>query len=170
MRFTSIGTLARWRSYLSDSIGGRAGYMLLEALVSLGLVLAFAAALGPYLFHARQIMSDADNRIAAQALLRSLLDRPIDRTTLSNDSRDGDSGGLHWRISTTPIHVYSPGTRGLSNGASATGNNLSSGQTAGGQNAQQQLQNWTAYRLFVSVSWRDGHAVSTETVRLGSEH
>ena len=39
---------------------------MLEALVALTLVLAFAAALGPYLFHARRIMVDAEGRVAAQ--------------------------------------------------------------------------------------------------------
>src|SRR5689334_7936127 len=102
MKFASTGTQARSRSYPTDSDRGRAGYLLLEALVALTLVLGFAAVLGPVLFQARRVMIDADNRIAAQALLRSLINGPLDRTAFASDARQGKTADLHWRISATP--------------------------------------------------------------------
>src|SRR5215471_15762136 len=81
----------------------RAGFTLLEALVALALVLAFVEVLGPYLFHARNIGVDAQGRVAAQVLLRSLLDAPFDRTQLANVSRSGETGGLRWHIATEPM-------------------------------------------------------------------
>lgn len=149
MRFASTGTRARLRSYLADRNRGRAGYLLLEALVALALVLAFAAVLGPVLFQARQIMSDADDRVAAQALLRSLLDAPLDRAAFANDARQGKSGDLRWRISATPMHL---------DGASGRGDDNSSGAQQSG---------WKTYRVVASVSWGSEHTITAETMRLG---
>ena len=103
MRFASIGTWVASRLFLRKGIRDRAGFTLLEALVALALVLAFAAALGPYLFHARRIIAGADDRIAAQILLRSLLEAPFDRSNPANVSREGENAGLRWRITTEPI-------------------------------------------------------------------
>ena len=82
---------------------GQAGFTLLEALVSLAVILAFAGVLGPHLSQARRIMADADGRVAAQVLLRSLLDAPFDRSSLADMSRDGETAGLRWRVASEPI-------------------------------------------------------------------
>ena len=55
MKFVSIGTPAASRSH-RDGGDGQAGFTLLEALVALALILAFAAVLGPHLSQARRIM------------------------------------------------------------------------------------------------------------------
>ena len=55
-----------------------AGFTLFEALVALALVLAFVEVLGPHLFHARRIMANSEGRVAAQVLLRSLVDAPFE--------------------------------------------------------------------------------------------
>jgi hypothetical protein len=102
------------------------------------LVLAFAEVLGPYLFHARKIMVNAEGRVAAQVLLRSLLDAPFDRSHLANVSRRGETAGLHWRIATEPM---------------ATGVVPSGGP-------------WTAFRVTASVSSGGGQIITAETVRL----
>src|SRR5947208_280332 len=81
----------------------RAGFTLIEALVALALVAAFAAALGTYLFHARRIIAHADGRVAAQVLLRTLLETPFDRAQLANALREGDASGLRWRIAAEPL-------------------------------------------------------------------
>jgi type II secretory pathway pseudopilin PulG len=141
MRSASIGTPAVSRSSRADGRDRRAGFTLLEALVALTLVLAFAAALGPYLFHARRIMVDAEGRVAAQVLLRTLLDAPFDRASLANVSREGETGRLRWRIVTEPLNVAAsrpPGRR-----------------------------NWTSFRVVASVTWGPGQIVSAETLRLG---
>ena len=77
MRFASIGILAAFRSSRADARRRRlGGFTLIEALVALALVLAFAAALTPHLFQSRRIVSDAETRVAAHVLLRTLLDAP----------------------------------------------------------------------------------------------
>src|ERR1700682_6423179 len=101
MKFESIGT--REASQLRRDGSGQAGFTLLEALVALAVILAFAAVLGPHLSQARRIMAHADGRVAAQVLLRSLLDAPFDRFGLVNASRDGETGGLRWRIVSEPV-------------------------------------------------------------------
>ena len=43
------------------------------------LVLAFVVTLGPHLFYSRRLMGNAEQRVAAQILLRTLLNAPFDR-------------------------------------------------------------------------------------------
>jgi len=113
---------------------------LIEALVALALVLAFASALTPYLFQARRIAAGTESRVAAHVLLRTLLDAPFDRGSLANAARAGEVDGLRWRIVTEPLRV-----------------------TAGGQ----QRSAWSAYRVVASVAWGRDQAITAETVRLG---
>ncbi len=122
MRSASIGIRAVSRLF-RNCARKRAGFTLLEALVALALILAFAATLGPYLFHARQIMAGVDRRIAAQVLLRSLLDAPLNRSALAHASREGETAGLRWWIMAAPI-LIGPVARGaggpISNGGMAS--------------------------------------------------
>jgi type II secretory pathway component PulJ len=129
------------RSSRAEGGEPRAGFSLLEALVALALVLAFAAALGPHLFQARRIMADAESRVAAQVLLRTLLDAPFDRAALANASREGEAGGLRWRIVTEPVAIAAAAPR--------------------------ERRNWSAFRVVASVAWGPRQVVSAETVRLG---
>jgi prepilin-type N-terminal cleavage/methylation domain-containing protein len=140
MKFASIGTPAASRSH-RDGGDGQAGFTLLEALVALALILAFAAVLGPHLSQARRIMAHADGRVAAQVLLRSLLDAPFDRSGLTNASRDGETGGLRWRIVAEPVVAAAPGTP--------------------------DRPNWLAFRVMASVAWGSGQVITAETIRLG---
>jgi prepilin-type N-terminal cleavage/methylation domain-containing protein len=117
----------------------RGGFTLIEALVALALILAFASVLNPYLFHARQIMANAERRVAAQVLLRTLLDAPFNRTQLVGAEREGEADGLHWHISTEPV--------ALDTGSRRQGS-------------------WRAVRLVASVSTGGGQMISAETVRL----
>jgi hypothetical protein len=84
-------------------------------------------------------MAHADGRVAAQVLLRTLLDAPFDRSTLPNASRAGETGGLRWRVVAAPVAVA-----GTSDKA-----------------------NWSAFHLTASVAWADGQSISAETIRLG---
>jgi hypothetical protein len=141
MKFESTGTPAA--SACSRLKGGekRAGFTLLEALVALALVLAFVATLGPYLFSSRRLMGNAEQRVAAQILLRTLLDAPFDRSRLANVVRDGELNGLRWHILTEPFAIdAAPSVPPPS---------------------------WTAYRVIASVSTSAGQTVSAETIRLG---
>ena len=139
MKSASTGTPVASRLRRNGRKSGQAGFTLLEALVSLALILAFAGVLGPNLSQARRIMAHADGRVAAQVLLRSLLDAPFDRATLPNASREGETGGLRWRIVAAPV------------AAAATSDKA----------------NWSAFHLKASVAWADGQSISAETIRLG---
>lgn len=140
MKFASIGTPAASRSR-RDGRKGQPGFTLLEALVALALVLAFAAVLGPHLSQARRIMAYAEGRVAAQVLLRSLLDAPFDRTSLANASRKGKASELRWRIVAEPVLAAAPG-------------------------APDQPR-WLPYRVTASVAWGSDQVISAETIRLG---
>jgi len=140
MKFASIGTPAVSRSR-RDVRKGQAGFTLLEALVALALVLAFAAVLGPHLSQARRIMGHAEDRVAAQVLLRSLLDAPFDRTGLANASRKGEASKLRWRIVAGPMLSAVPG-------------------------APDQPR-WLPYRVTASVTWGSDQVITAETIRLG---
>jgi prepilin-type N-terminal cleavage/methylation domain-containing protein len=144
MKFGSIGIRAAWRSSRKRRSNGRAGFTLLEALVALALVLAFASVIGPHLSQARRIMANAEGRLAAQVLLRSLLDAPFDRSSLARASREGTTNGLNWRVVAEPAApVIAPVTR-----------------------AREQA-NWSAFRITASVTWAPDQAIMAETIRLG---
>ena len=160
MRFASTGIRAALR-LLRKRGRPRAGFTLLEALVALALLVAFAATLGPYLFHARRIMAGVDDRIAAQVLLRSLMDTPFDRETPMRASRAGETGGMRWRILAEPIAIYPK--------PAARRREISPEQRQEQQQNEPAAQpvNWTTFRVIASVSWGRGGSVSAETVRLG---
>ena len=139
MKFASIGTRAALPSRPGDPGKNCAGFTLFEALVALALVLAFVEVLGPYLFHARRIMVNSEGRVAAQVLLRSLVDAPFDRSQLANVSRGGETAGLRWRIVTEPLAAGATPSRG---------------------------QPWTAFRVIASVASGGGQVITGETVRL----
>src|SRR5260370_40097273 len=103
MKFASIGTPAASPSRPGNPGKTCAGFTLFEALVALALVLAFVQVLGPYLFHARRIMAHSEGRVAAQVLLRSLLDAPFDRSQLANVSRGGETSGPRLRVVPPPL-------------------------------------------------------------------
>ena len=137
MKFASTGTPAASRSR-RDGRKGQAGFTLLEALVALALILAFAAVLGPQLSQARRIMDHAEGRVAAQVLLRSLLDAPFDRSGLANASRKGEAGELRWRIAAEPVLAGAP-----------------------------DQPRWLPYRVTASVAWGSDQVITAETIRLG---
>jgi type II secretory pathway pseudopilin PulG len=154
MKFGSTGTRAPCRPQPSSLDDGNAGFTLLEALVALTLVLAFAAVSGPLLFDARRIIAGADGRVAAQVLLGALLQEPLDRTGLSDLAREGETEGLRWHIEAEPtsIAVTLPPVGPPSQPVDTQ---------------DKPAVHWTAYRVAVSVSWAPGQTVSAETVRLG---
>jgi hypothetical protein len=108
-------------------------------LVSLAVVLAFAGVLGPHLYQARRIMANADGRVAAQVLLRSLLDAPLDRSAGANLSRDGETAGLRWRVASEPIAAAARPT---------------------------ERSSWQAHRVMASVMWGSDQVITAETIRL----
>jgi prepilin-type N-terminal cleavage/methylation domain-containing protein len=141
MRSLSIGTPAASSPSGSDGCSQRRGFTLLEALVALALISAFFATLAPFLFQARRIMDNAQSRIAAHVLLRTLLNAPFDRLHLANAARGGVFHGLRWHIAARPLAIDA-----APSGAA---------------------QSWTAYRIVASVSAGPGQIITAETIRLG---
>jgi len=161
MKSRSTGTPGASRWYRPSAVTGSAGFTLLEALVALALVLAFASVLGRFLFQARHIVANADGRVGAQVLLRSLLEIPLDRKQMGNASHEGQTGALRWEIAAQPMFIDALVPRPQQ-------------PSAGGptqpqpQSQQQKRPTWTAYRLLASVSWAPGQTISAETIRLGA--
>jgi prepilin-type N-terminal cleavage/methylation domain-containing protein len=131
----------------------RQGFTLIEALVALALVLAFAVTLGPFLLQARRIMAHADGRVAAQILLRSLLDTRSDPASLANAAQEGRTEGLRWRVSAQPIEIDA-----LASDPAPTLDQATRKKPEPG---------WTAYRVTASVSWAPGQVLDAETLRVG---
>jgi prepilin-type N-terminal cleavage/methylation domain-containing protein len=158
MRSVSMDTGPRSPSPRPGRRCSSSGFTLIEALVALAVVLAFAAALGRLLFQAHRIMLSADGQVAAQILLRSLLDTPLDRTSLASISRDGETQGLRWRIVAMPMDVDAwlpplPPPAPSPSGPSST--------------PRPDHANWAAFRVVASVSLPSGQVITGETVRLG---
>jgi hypothetical protein len=151
----SSGIRTASRSSRRKCDGHSSGFTLLEALVALTLVLAFAGALGPFLFHARRITVNADGRVAAQILLRALLEDPLDPAAVATLSREGETAGLRWRIVAEPSAIRASFPR------------RSVPPRATGAPSPAKRVNWAAYRVIASVSWAPGESISAETVRLG---
>ena len=154
MRSASTGTRALLR-LLRSAACKRGGFTLIEALVALAVVLAFAAALGPYMFHARRVMSGIDDRIAAQILLRSLLDAPLDRSRPPQAVREGETAGLRWRVTAEPIAIEV--------GMPLRPRNLSKQNK---NNPAPDRLSWTQFRMIAAVSWGAGTSITAETMRL----
>ena len=156
MKFGSIGTRAASRLMRRTDENKQAGFTLLEALVALTLVLAFASVLGPLMFQARRIIINADGRVAAQILLRALLQDPLDRASLANLLHEGETEGLQWQITAEPAAIAArfPPHAPLS-------------QTPTTAQPSEPPTQWEAYRVSASVTWAPGQVVSAETVRLG---
>src|SRR5215471_7848131 len=107
MRSVSTGTPVASQLGRSDRSDGQAGFTLLEALVALALLLIFASAVGPHLSQARRIIANAEGRVMAQVLLRSLLNAPFERSSSGPASQEGETSGLRWRIDAEPAAVVS---------------------------------------------------------------
>jgi hypothetical protein len=84
-------------------------------------------------------VSDAEARVAAHVLLRTLLDTPFDRGSLARAEREGELDELRWRIVAYPL----PAAAGSERPA------------------------WPAYRVVASVSFGHAQMITAETVRLG---
>lgn len=157
MRSMSTGIPVAWRSRRRNGGNAQAGFTLIEALVAMALLLAFVSVLGPYLFHARRIADNIDGRVAAQVLLRAILDAPIDRARLTS-SPSGDTDGLYWSITAEPAYVEAMVPAG---GAPVRST------PADAKDVEAKRRSWVPLRVTAKVAWGDGHMVSAETLRLG---
>jgi prepilin-type N-terminal cleavage/methylation domain-containing protein len=135
----------------------RAGFTLIEALVALAVIAAFAGALGPHLFSARRILTSGNGRVTADLLLRSLIQAPFDRNQEAG-VREGVSNGLRWRIVVEPIFLDTP----IFDDPEPAEDPKDAKDAKDAKNAPK----WAAYRVNVRVLWGEGQAVAAETIRL----
>jgi prepilin-type N-terminal cleavage/methylation domain-containing protein len=160
MRWTSTGTMGALRSTCSDRRAANAGFTLIEALVAMTLLLSFVAVLGPYLFHARRIADGIDGRIAAQTLLRTLVDLPPDRSLLAQGPRDGEIGGMRWTVTAEPVFVEAMSSPAIDPGP---------GAASEPSDAMGKRTRWMAFHVTATVSWAPGRMVVADTVQLAPE-
>lgn len=132
-----------------------AGFSLIEVLVALSILLAFAAALGPNLFQSRRILVHGNGQIAAHLLLRSLVNAPFDRNALGVRQIEGEEGAFRWHIVIRPQPLEMPAS-----GAPVT----IGGNAQRARNAEPKV---TLYLVTTRVSWGDRNSVTAETMRLG---
>jgi prepilin-type N-terminal cleavage/methylation domain-containing protein len=150
--------MGAFRSICPEPDAARAGFTLIEALVALALLLAFVSVLGPHLFYARRIADKIDGRIAAQSLLRTILESPVNRSTVGEASHDGETGGLRWSVTAEPIFVDAMVPRREASVPLAEGKK---------ERPSAKDPNWVAFHLVATVSWAPGQMVSADTLRLG---
>jgi type II secretory pathway pseudopilin PulG len=146
------------RSWLRNR-NSRGGFTLLEALVALTLLLTFATTLTPLLYQARRIMDGADRRVAADMVLRSVLAAPVDRASLANLSREGETSGLQWQMTVQPMAAPALPVKPAKTKPKST--------EKAGQKAPQQEEDWATYLVSATVTYAPGRTLSAETVRLG---
>lgn len=167
MRSRSTGTPAALRPICREDSVSRAGFTLIEALVALALLLAFVSVIGPHLFHARRIADQVDGRIAAQVLLRAILDAPFDRFALANGPREGQTGGIRWSLSAEPMFIDAVLPREREAAQAMTTSKEPAKEPA--DTAAAKRRQWTAFRLVAKASWAPGQMVSAESLRLGAD-
>ncbi|TAI60256.1 hypothetical protein CWO89_41685 [Bradyrhizobium sp. Leo170] len=128
----------------------------------MALLLAFVSVLGPHLFYARRIADKLDGRIAAQTLLRAILDTPVDRIALAKGPRDGETAGLRWTVTAEPMFVDAM----VPQQGSLMQSVVDKSQEKPNEPPAKR-RSWIAYRVSAKVSWGPGQVVSAETLRLG---
>jgi prepilin-type N-terminal cleavage/methylation domain-containing protein len=146
------------RPICRDLRSGQEGFTLIEALVAMAVLLAFMAVLGPHLFHARRIAENSQGRVAAQALLRAILDAPFDRAALANGPREGEIDGLRWSITAEPMFID----------AMVRADGPAPTMPEPPKEAAVKRPRWSAFRLVAKVSWSPMQMVTAETMRLGA--
>jgi hypothetical protein len=146
MRSASIGTPAASPSHRRnlDSCGG---FTLIEALVALGLLLAFAAAVAPLLHHSRRILSRGDGEVRAELILRSLIEKPLQSGQIDGGGYDGETSGFRWSVTIEPFE----------------GAALDSPADA---DPKAPPYAWRLYRVAARVVWADNQSLAADTLRL----
>ena len=147
MRSASIGTPAASRSRRRNPNGGRAGFTLLEALVALALLLAFAAAAAPLFHHGRRILARGDGEVRAELILNSLLTKPLQSEEIDSGGSEGESAGFRWRVTIEPFE-------GAAVAAPAEAD------------SKGPPYDWRLYRIAARVVWADNQSVGGDTLQL----
>src|SRR4051812_34259200 len=155
MSSASTGTQAPSHLQRRARADGRSGFTLLEALVALALILAFVAVLAPNLFQSRRIMTNAESRLAAQIVLRTILAKPIKRAELPETSQRGEINGTDWQLSAELIDIPQLIRPPVGNATEPR--------------RDHKQREWVAFRVTASVSRGPDLRMSAETIRLVKE-
>jgi prepilin-type N-terminal cleavage/methylation domain-containing protein len=157
MRSMSIGTPAESPSKRTSAwdlnvgkVGNdsRAGFTLIEALVSLALVLAFASALGPLMYQSQRILVQGDGQVKAELLLRTLLETGFNRASPDLGQHNGETAGLRWRIDVDSL--------------------VPDGSTDDSLPPPKKGEpSWGLFRITAHVFWGDSQTVTAQTLQLG---
>ena len=147
MRSASIGTLAASPSRRRNPESGRAGFTLLEALVALALLLAFAAAAAPLFHHGRRVLVRGDGEVRAELILHSLLAKPLQTDEIDTGGFEGETGGFRWRVTIEPFE-------GAALAAPAE------------VDTKTPPYDWRLYRVAARVVWADDQSVGGDTLQL----
>jgi len=148
MKFASTGTPVESPSKRREGDERRSGFTLVEALVSLSLLLTFAAALGPVLSHGRHILAKGNGQVRAELLLRSVLESALDPSEAAIGFREGESGGFRWRVAIEPFTLTPPDSQPAAP-------------------AGKSPYNWSLYKISTRVFWGHDQSIMAETLRLG---
>jgi prepilin-type N-terminal cleavage/methylation domain-containing protein len=150
MRSVQIGIPAASRSKRIDG-ERQSGFTLIEALVALSVVLAFAAALGPFMFQSHRILVQGDGQVRAEVLLRSLLETPFDRNDPMAGVHTGETAGLRWQLEVEPV----------------ADDAISSSDASRAVAKEDRKSQWDIFRITAHVRWGAGQTIMAETLRLG---
>lgn len=151
MSCSSIGTPAVSPSNHHRAIERKSAFTLIESLVALAIILAFAMAFEPLLFQARHILFRGNGQVRAQMLLRSLLEAPFDRSEPEIGVREDESDDMHWRVAVEPF-VPEDAEEDPAPSLSSLGHK----------------PKWALYRVTAAVFWGNKQSVTGETLRLGA--
>lgn len=129
----------------------KSGFTLIEALVALTLLVAFAAALEPMMFQSRAILASGSGKIKAELFMRSLLQQPFNRLEPQLGVREGKESGLAWRVEVEPVN----------NDMFASEGNAAAIRT-------NDERNWILFHVTAEVFWDAGKMIRADTLRLGA--
>jgi len=148
MKSASIGTPAALLSPRRSPDRDRAGFTLLEALVALALLLAFAAAAAPLFHHGRRILARGGGEVRAELVLASLLERPVQAADIEAGGSEGETGGFRWRMTIEP---FDGGDAFMAPPAS---------------DSKTPPYDWRLYHIAARVFWANDQSVAADTLRL----
>jgi hypothetical protein len=172
MRLMSIGTRAESQSRRRERDKSRGGFTLIEALVSLALLLAFASVVGPLTYQAHRILIRGDGEVQAELLLHSLLQTPFERGDPEPGAvREGQSNGMDWQIDVEPITDGVLLSENISTSNEPTIDvvkDLEKTNSEKKEAAKKKERQWGFFRVSGEVSWGTGRKVAAESVRLGA--
>ncbi len=92
-----------WQSNNGDGRNSDAGFTMIEALVSLGIIAISLAAIGSLVASNVRATRRVDDRLSVVETARAVLTGLPDRSSLGLGNFRGDIGDNHWRVDVMPF-------------------------------------------------------------------